>query len=137
MSAGAFVFVILAPRRDEAAGNKEPRRTVDVRRGLEVLLSLPPPGGNGLDCYNTIRSQKTDASVVSAAIKCQAEVAGTASSGHAAIWNFCCRPDRVCVSCDHSGVLPRLFITGEFIAIRIGNRFPLAHNDIEKILWHS
>jgi hypothetical protein len=31
-------------------------------------------GGNGLDCYNTIRSHETDASVVSAAIKCQAEV---------------------------------------------------------------
>jgi hypothetical protein len=64
-------------RRDEAAAKKAPRRTVDVRRGLEGLLSLPPPGGNGLDCYNTIRSHETDASVVSAAIKCQAEVAGT------------------------------------------------------------
>ena len=32
---------------------------------------------------------------------------------------------------NHSGVLPRLFITGEFIALRIGNRFPPAHNDIE------
>ena len=41
------------------------------------------------------------------------------------------------LSCNHSGVLPRLFITGEFIAIRIGNRFPLAHNDIEKISRHS
>jgi len=40
--------------------------------GLEGILSLPPPGGNGLDCYNTIRSHETDASVVSAAIKCQA-----------------------------------------------------------------
>ena len=44
--------------------------------GLEGILSLPPPGGNGLDRYNTIRSHETDASVVSAAIKCQAEVAG-------------------------------------------------------------
>ena len=60
--------------------NRGPRRTTDVRRGLEGLLSLPPPGGNGLDCYNTIRSQKTDASVVSAAIKCQAEVAGQRQS---------------------------------------------------------
>jgi hypothetical protein len=60
--------------------NKEPRRTVDVRRGWRGSLSLPPPGGNGLDCYNTIRTHETDASVVSAAIKCQAEVAGTASS---------------------------------------------------------
>jgi hypothetical protein len=40
-------------------------------------LSLPPPGGNGLDGYDTIRSHETDASVVSAAIKCQAAVAGT------------------------------------------------------------
>ena len=39
-------------------------------------MSLPPPGGNRLDCYGTIRSQETDASLVSAAIKCQAEVAG-------------------------------------------------------------
>jgi hypothetical protein len=38
---------------------------------------------------------------------------------------------------NHSGVLSRFFITGEYIAIRIGNRFPLAHNDIEKISWHS
>jgi hypothetical protein len=59
---------------------KEPRRTVDVRRGLEGLLSLPPPGGNGLDFYNTIRTHETDASVESAAIKCQTEVAGPASS---------------------------------------------------------
>jgi hypothetical protein len=75
---------------------KNPAALVDVRRGLEGLLSLPPPGGNGLGFYNTIHTHETDASVVSAAIKCQAEVAGTASSGHAAIWNFCCRPDRVC-----------------------------------------
>jgi hypothetical protein len=46
----------------------------------EGLLSLPPPGGNRLDFYNTIRTHETDASVVSAAIKCQAEVAGTAAS---------------------------------------------------------
>ena len=39
-------------------------------------MSLPPPGGNGLDCYCTIRSHETDASDVSAAIKCGAEVAG-------------------------------------------------------------
>jgi hypothetical protein len=58
--------------------NKEPRRTVNVRRGWRGSLSLPPPGGNGLDFYNTIRTHETDASVVSAAIKCQAEVAGTA-----------------------------------------------------------
>jgi hypothetical protein len=38
---------------------------------------------------------------------------------------------------DHSGVSPGFFISGEFIAIRIGNRFPLAHNDIEKISRHS
>jgi hypothetical protein len=41
------------------------------------------------------------------------------------------------LSCNHSSVRPRLFITGEFITIRIRNRFPLAHNDIEKISWHS
>ena len=39
-------------------------------------MSLPLPGGNGLNCYNTIPSHEMDASVVSAAIKCQAEVAG-------------------------------------------------------------
>src|ERR1700722_3095551 len=42
--------------------------------GLEGILSLPLPGGNGLNCYITIRSHETDASVVSAAIKCQAGV---------------------------------------------------------------
>jgi hypothetical protein len=36
------------------------------------------------------------------------------------------------LSCNHSGVLPRLFITGEYIAIRIRNRFPPSHDDIEK-----
>jgi hypothetical protein len=60
--------------------NRGPRRTTDVRRGLEGLLSLPPPGGNGLGCYDTIRSHETDASVVSVAIKCQAEVAGQPQS---------------------------------------------------------
>jgi hypothetical protein len=39
-------------------------------------MSLPLPGGNGLNCYNTIPSHEMDASVVGAAIKCQAEVAG-------------------------------------------------------------
>jgi hypothetical protein len=43
--------------------NKEPRRTVNVRRGWRGSLSLPPPGGNGLDFYNTIRTHETDASV--------------------------------------------------------------------------
>jgi len=60
--------------------NKEPRRTVDVRRGWRGSLSLPPPGGNGLDCHNTIRSHETDALVMSAAIKCQAEAAGNRSA---------------------------------------------------------
>jgi hypothetical protein len=38
---------------------------------------------------------------------------------------------------NHSGVFQRFFIAGKFIALRIGNRFPPAHNDIEKISWHS
>jgi hypothetical protein len=38
---------------------------------------------------------------------------------------------------NHSAVLPRLFISSEYIAIRIGNRFSPAHYDIEKISWHS
>jgi hypothetical protein len=38
---------------------------------------------------------------------------------------------------NHSGVFARLFVSGEFIALWIGNRFPSAHCDIEKIPWHS
>jgi hypothetical protein len=41
------------------------------------------------------------------------------------------------LSCNHSGVLSRVFIAGQFIAIRIGNHSPPAHNDIEKISCHS
>jgi hypothetical protein len=37
----------------------------------------------------------------------------------------------------HSAVLPRLFISGEYIALRIGNRPSPAHYDIEKIPRHS
>jgi hypothetical protein len=42
-------------------------------------MSLPPPGGNGLNRHNTPLSHETGASVVSAAIKCQAEVAGAST----------------------------------------------------------
>ena len=41
------------------------------------------------------------------------------------------------ISRDHSGVISRLFIAGEFITIRIGNRFPPAHDDIEIISRHA
>jgi hypothetical protein len=55
-------------------------------------LSLPLPGGNGLNCYITIRSHETDASVVSAAIKCQAGVCrGPAAAdieGHSPVAKF-------------------------------------------------
>jgi hypothetical protein len=40
------------------------------------------------------------------------------------------------LSCNHFGVLPRFFITGEYIAIRIRNRSPPLHDDIEKISCH-
>lgn len=40
------------------------------------------------------------------------------------------------LSCNHSGVLPRFFVTGEYITIRIRNRFPPSHDDIEKISCH-
>jgi hypothetical protein len=40
------------------------------------------------------------------------------------------------LSCNHSGVLPRFFVTGEYITIRIRNRFPPSHDDIEKIPCH-
>jgi hypothetical protein len=33
---------------------------------------------------------------------------------------------------NHLGVLPCLFIPGKFTAIRLGDRFPSAHDNIEK-----
>ena len=41
------------------------------------------------------------------------------------------------LSRNRSGVPPRFFIPRELIAVRIGNRFPPAHNDIEKKPRHS
>jgi len=38
---------------------------------------------------------------------------------------------------NHFGVFPRLLIPGKFIAVRIGDRLPSAHDDIEKVSWHS
>jgi hypothetical protein len=38
---------------------------------------------------------------------------------------------------NHSGVLSRLVISGQFIAIVVGNRFPPTHNNIEEISRHS
>jgi hypothetical protein len=36
----------------------------------------------------------------------------------------------------HLGVIPRRFVSGEFIALGVGNRLAPAHYDIEKISRH-
>jgi hypothetical protein len=47
------------------------------------------------------------------------------------------KPSLQHLSRDHLGVFPRFFIPGKFVTVRIRGSLPSAHDDVEKVSWHS